>query len=160
MFRNFFFLEIPSPLQKSLINLRICNLSIFSLTKFTCYYHLLAGSVKRSVGYQLPLTLDGSDSKDPDVPGDVTGITFQWMCKRKEEEFPTEDSEPSSDGGCWENGTFVFGGDNRKVVVYTGDFYQKAFYDFRLVISKDTRVDIFDQSVQVLVGQPPTMVIE
>ena len=116
--------------------------------------------MKRSVGYQLPLTLDGTDSKDPDVLGDMTGITFKWMCKKKGEEFPKEGSVPSSDGGCWENGTFVFGGNNQKVVVYTGDFYQKAYYDFRLTISKDTRKDNFDQSVQVLVGQPPTMVIE
>ena len=116
--------------------------------------------MKRSVGYQLPLTLDGTDSKDPDVLGDMTGIAFKWTCKKKGEEFPKEGSVPSSDGGCWENGTFVFGGNNQKVVVYTGDFYQKAYYDFRLTISKDTRKDNFDQSVQVLVGQPPTMVIE
>ncbi|XP_015762206.1 PREDICTED: uncharacterized protein LOC107341314 [Acropora digitifera] len=121
---------------------------------------VIRGSVKRSVGYQLPLTLDGTDSKDPDVLGDMTGITFMWMCKKKGEEFPKEGSVPSSDGGCWENGTFVFGGNNQKVVVYTGDFYQKAYYGFRLTISKDTRMDNFDQSVQVLVGQPPTMVIE
>ena len=112
------------------------------------------------MGYQLPLTLDGSDSKDPDVPGDMTGITLKWMCRKKGEQFPTADSTPNSKGGCWENGTYVFGGNNQKVVVYTGDFYQKAFYDFRLVITKDSREDHFDQSVQVLVGQPPTMVIE
>ena len=92
--------------------------------------------------------------------GDLTGITFSWMCRRKGEEFPKPDSLPSSNSGCWENGTFVFGGNNKEVVVPTGDFYQKAFYIFRVTIAKDTRTDDFDQSVQVLVGQPPTMIIE
>ena len=112
------------------------------------------------MGYQLPLTLDASDSKDPDVPGDMIGITFKWMCRRKGEEFPKAGSTPDSKGGCWKNGTYVFGGNNQKVVVYTGDFVQKQFYDFRVVITKDSREDHFDQSVQVLIGQPPTMVIE
>ena len=116
--------------------------------------------MKRSVGYELPLTLDSSDSEDPDVPGDLSGITFKWMCRRKGEDFPTPDSVPNSNGGCWENGTYVFGGNNKKVVVYTGDFYQKAFYVFRVTVTKDSRKAHFDQSVQVLVGQPPTMVIE
>ena len=120
----------------------------------------LSGSVKRSVGFELPLTLDASESKDPDVPGDMTGITFTWMCRKQAEIFPTLGSAPSSNGGCWENGTFEFGGNNKQVVVYTGDFVQRAFYVFRVVVAKDSRKAHFDQSVQVLVGQPPTMVIE
>jgi len=90
----------------------------------------------------------------------MAGITFTWMCKRKDEDFPIADSVPSSNGGCWENGTFVFGGNNKKVEVYTGDFYQRAFYDFRVIVGKDSRKAHYDQRVEVLVGQPPTMVIE
>ncbi len=121
---------------------------------------LFLGSVKRSVGYQLPLTLDASDSKDPDVPGDMTGITFTWMCKKKEEDFPESISFQSDSRGCWENGTYVFGGNNKKVSVFTGDFYQNALYDFRVIVSKETRRARYDQTVEVLRGQPPTMVIK
>lgn len=112
----------------------------------------------RSIGYELPLNLDASASSDPDDSGD-SGITFTWMCRRKGEDFPTIDSDPSSEGGCWENGTYVFGGNSREVVVYTGDLYQKQYYNFRLTISKESRKAHFDQMVEVLVGQPPTMVI-
>ena len=113
------------------------------------------GSVKRSIGYQLPLTLDASDSKDPDFPDDKSGITFTWMCKKKEEEYFQSDS-----GGCWKNGTYVFGGDSNVVTVFTGDFYQNSLYDFRVIVRKETRKAQFDQTVEVLRGQPPTMVIE
>ena len=108
----------------------------------------------------MPLALDASDSKDPDVPGDMTGIVFTWMCKKKAEEFPASSSSGSVSGGCWENGTYVFGGDNSKVSVFTGDFYQNAFYDFRVIVTKETRKAQYDQSIEVLKGQPPTMVIE
>ena len=118
------------------------------------------GSVKRSIGYQLPLTLDASDSKDPDFPDDKSGITFTWMCRKKGEEFPLSIESQSDSGGCWENGTYVFGGDNNVVTVFTGDFYQKSSYVFRVIVIKETRKAQFDQTVEVLEGQPPTMVIE
>ena len=113
----------------------------------------------RSIGYELPLTLDASASSDPDVPGDISGITFKWMCRKKEEDLPTTDPDPNGQGGCWENGTYGFGGNSRQLVVYTGDFSQRQYYNFRLTISKDSREAHFDQMVEVLVGQPPTMVI-
>lgn len=129
------------------------------VNKVVSMFHF-AGSVKRSVGYQLPLTLDASDSKDPDFPDDKSGITFTWMCKKKEEEFPASIYFQSDSGGCWENGTYVFGGDNSVVTVFTGDFYQKSLYDFRVIVRKESRKAQFDQTVEVLIGQPPTMVIE
>ena len=54
----------------------------------------------------------------------------------------------------------LFGGDSNVVTVFTGDFYQNALYDFRVIVRKDTRKAQFDQTVEVLRGQPPTMVIE
>lgn len=121
---------------------------------------MILGSVKRSVGYQLPLILDASDSKDPDFPDDKTGITFTWMCKKKDEVFPESTSFQSNSGGCWENGTYVFGGDNDRVSVFTGDLYQNSLYDFKVIVKKDTRKAQYVQRVEVLKGQPPTMVIE
>ena len=82
------------------------------------------------------------------------------MCKKKEEDFPESIFFQSDSGGCWENGTYVFGGDNNIVTVFTGDFYQNAFYDFRVIVRKETRMAQYDQTVEVLRGQPPTMVIE
>lgn len=113
----------------------------------------------RSIGYELPLTLDASASSDPDVPGDISGITFKWMCRKKDEDLPTTDPDTNGQGGCWENGTYGFGGNSRQLVVYTGDFSQRQYYNFRLTISTDSREAHFDQIVEVLVGQPPTMVI-
>ena len=133
-------------------------IDVFELNK-TCLSMFL-GSVKRSVGYQLPLTLDASDSKDPDFPDDKAGITFTWMCKRKDEVFPDSTLSQSDSGGCWENGTYVFGGDKDRVSVFTGDFYQNSLYDFKVVVRKDTRKAQYVQTVEVLRGQPPTMVIE
>ena len=133
-------------------------LSSIEETCLSMFY--FTGSVKRSVGYQLPLTLDASDSKDPDFPDDKSGITFTWMCKKKEEEFPASIPFQSDSGGCWENGTYVFGGDSNVATVFTGDFYQNSLYDFRVIVRKGTRKAQFDQTVEVLRGQPPTMVIE
>lgn len=83
------------------------------------------------------------------------------MCKKKDEEFPPSIlSQSSGSGGCWENGTYVFGGNNKIVSVFTGDFYQNSMYDFRVIVKKDTRKNHYDQRVEVLRGQPPTMVIE
>ena len=113
----------------------------------------------RSIGYELPLTLDASASSDPDVPGDISGITFKWMCRKKDEDLPTTDPDTNGQDGCWENGTYGFGGNSRQLVVYTGDFSQRQYYNFRLTISTDSREAHFDQIVEVLVGQPPTMVI-
>ena len=131
----------------------------FELEKKCLSMFLYLGSVKRSVGYQLPLILDASDSKDPDFPDDMNGIEFTWMCKKKAEEFPGSSSFQSDSGGCWENGTYVFGGNNNRVSVFTGDFYQNSLYDFRVIVSKETRRAHYDQTVEVLRGQPPTMVI-
>lgn len=104
--------------------------------------------------------MDASDSNDPDFPDDKNGIEYTWMCKKVNEEFPATTSLPGENGGCWENGTYVFGGDNEIASVFTGDFYQNTMYDFRVIVKKDTRRSHYDQRVEVLQGQPPTMVIE
>ncbi|PFX20690.1 Polycystic kidney disease and receptor for egg jelly-related protein [Stylophora pistillata] len=121
---------------------------------------VIRGSFKRSIGYQLLLKLDASDSKDPDFPNDKTGIEYTWMCKKVDEEFPETTALKVESGGCWENGTYVFGGNNEIASVFTGDFYQGTMYDFSVIVQKDTRKSHYDQRVEVLRGQPPTMVIE
>ena len=104
--------------------------------------------------------LDASDSGDPDVPGDKTGISFTWMCRKKDEEFPTSESVPNADGGCWANGLYLFGKSEEKTAVYTGSFIQNAEYVFRVIVEKESRQGMFEQNVLILPGKPPTMVIE
>lgn len=49
----------------------------------------ITGASQASQGHNKTLTLDGSQSYDPDVgKGDYTGLNFTWLCKRAEEEFP------------------------------------------------------------------------
>ena len=121
---------------------------------------LIPGGRRRAVGYELNMALDGSNSKDPDVGKNKTGITYQWMCRKRNEQFPSADVAASPTGGCWENGTYTFGGTGDKTKVFTGDFVQKAKYVFKLTVRKDARVKSYEQEVTVLPGQPPTMVLK
>ena len=58
----------------------------------------------RSVGYEQYIVLDGSGSKDPDAGENRTVLTYRWMCRRKDEKFPSDLSQSKPGGGCWRNG--------------------------------------------------------
>lgn len=51
----------------------------------------ITGTSQASQGLNKTLTLDGSQSHDPDVgEGVYTGIDFTWLCKRDNEKFPDD----------------------------------------------------------------------
>ncbi|KAK3736330.1 hypothetical protein QZH41_020801, partial [Actinostola sp. cb2023] len=118
---------------------------------------IIKGGQRRSVGYELDMVLDGSESKDPDDPSNKTGITYQWFCRKKKETWPSEFDPPNPTGGCWGNGVFSVNSTGPKASIYTGDFFQNAIYVFKLACRRDTRESSFEQSITILPGQPPTM---
>lgn len=63
------------------------------------------------------------DFNDLDFLDDKNGIEYIWMCKKVNEEFLVIILLLGENGGCWENGIYVFGGDNEIVLVFMGDFY-------------------------------------
>lgn len=50
----------------------------------------ISGATQASQGFNELLTLNGTLSHDPDVgPGDYTGLEFTWLCRRNNEELPS-----------------------------------------------------------------------
>ena len=77
----------------------------------------IEGKTEASQGFSQMLTLNGSRSYDPDVgPGDYSGLSFTWLCRKKNEKFPDDiaslpvvtpvSGSPSADvhGGCYGTG--------------------------------------------------------
>ena len=77
----------------------------------------ITGDKRASQGINKILTMNGSQSYDPDAgKGDYTGMNFTWLCRRAEEEFPNDTSSlpvllprsgiPFSQdlGGCYGSG--------------------------------------------------------
>ncbi|XP_048582698.1 polycystic kidney disease and receptor for egg jelly-related protein [Nematostella vectensis] len=120
-------------------------------------YAVIRGGQRKSVGYEMDMLLDGSESKDPDNPTNTTGIVYTWWCRRDEESFPSAFDAPNPTGGCYGNGNYQLNGSTSEISVYTGAFLQNAVYVFRIKVVKEEREAVFDQYITILPGQPPTM---
>ena len=73
---------------------------LLAITYFT-------GGIRRAVGYEMKLLLDGSESYDPDSSKtDKSGMKFYWYCKRKEESFTKNYVAANMTDGCFGNGQF------------------------------------------------------
>ena len=129
----------------------------------------ISGGNKVTRGKQSAITLDGSLSKDPDVePGDHSSMQFIWLCKRRQETFPTDpiasfpvitpSSGPGS-GGCFGTGVGKLSSSDIKVTLETGAMMVGELYDVKLIVKKDDREDEFLQEIEIVSGDPPDVAI-
>ena len=92
------------------------SLGYIEVTSTTLFVNI-TGKSRASQGFNKILTLNGSQSYDPDVGrGNYTGLNFMWLCRRVEETFsdnitslpvvlPLSGFSGSSDlGGCYGTG--------------------------------------------------------
>ncbi|XP_068717180.1 polycystin-1-like protein 2 [Montipora capricornis] len=115
------------------------------------------------------ITLDGASSQDPDTaPGDITSMEFTWLCKERQESFPTGPIESipvvshSSDnetGGCFGTGIGKLSSNLAVVNLTTSAMDVGKSYDVKLIVQKDGRQDDFEQQIEIVSGNPPEITI-
>ena len=111
------------------------------------------------------ITLDGASSQDPDTaPVDITSMEFTWLCKQRQESFPTGPIEsipvviPSSGsetGGCFGTGIGKLSSNLAVVNLTTSAMDVGKSYDVKLIVQKDGRQDDFEQQIDIVSGNPP-----
>ena len=129
---------------------------------------IISGETEITRGNKQNIILNGSKSYDPHVgPGTLETLTFYWLCKKSNEEFPTENplkiqvvSVPlngsGSDGGCFGTGIGRLES-NEPVVVLNSSVMENtnASYVFQLIVTKDARTSSDKKTVHVVEGSPP-----
>ena len=131
---------------------------------------ILGGNV-RTVSSQRPTTIDGSVSEDSDIKGgNFSGIQFYWFCRRLNESFPqgVEELPPvslensslnSAVKGCEGSGPRMLNYSTSVWRISPGALTENEMYVVKLVIRKDVREAIFEQTIQVVQGVPPDVAI-
>ena len=130
---------------------------------------IISGETEITRGSNQNIILNGSESYDPHVGlGVLEGLTFYWLCKGSDEEFPTENpleiqvapfsfngSEALS-GGCFGTGVGRLES-TEPVVVLNASAMQNssASYVFQLIVAKDARTALDMKTVHVVEGNPP-----
>ena len=131
---------------------------------------IVSGETEITRGNKQNIILNGSESYDPHVGPGVkdTLLTFYWLCKRSDEQFPTENplriqvvpiplnSSEFSNGGCFGTGIGRLES-TEPVVTLNASAMQNsaASYDFQLVVTKDARTSSDKKTVHVVEGSPP-----
>ncbi|XP_065682979.1 polycystin family receptor for egg jelly isoform X2 [Hydra vulgaris] len=134
----------------------------------------IEGGIRRAVGFMTDLEFDASESFDPDflLLENQDDMNFTWYCRRKEEEFPFDYEYSSATlnktSGCYKNGLYrldksiggfkVLNEDASKISIFT-DLVQNASYVMRVVVTKDTRKNFYDQEFIIYLNQPPSLFI-
>ena len=129
---------------------------------------IISGETEITRGNKQNIILNGSESYDPHVgPGAIETLTFYWLCKKSNEEFPTENplaiqvvsaslNGSGSDGGCFGTGIGRLAS-TEPVVVLNASVMENttASYVFQLIITKDARRSSERKTVHVVEGNPP-----
>ena len=119
---------------------------------------IISGETEITRGNKQNIVLNGSESYDPHVgSGDLTTLTFHWICKKSNEEFPTENLNGSrSNGGCFGTGVGRLQS-TEPVVVLNASVMENttASYVFQLIVTKDARTSSDTKTVHVIEGSPP-----
>ena len=144
------------------------TLGFFNITKSPIIADILGGN-KVTRGKGSVITLDASATRDPDVePGNYSSMQFTWLCKRREETFPTGplDSVPvitassgPGGGGCFGTGVGKLAFNLTVVTLETSLMTVDRSYDVKLVVTKDDRKDEFVQEIKIVSGNPPNVII-
>ena len=129
---------------------------------------IISGETEITRGNKQNVILNGSKSYDPHVGrGALETLTFYWLCKKSNEQFPTENlleiqvvSVPlhasGSDGGCFGTGIGRLES-TEPVVVLNASVMENtnASYIFQLIVTKDARTSSDIKTVHVVEGSPP-----
>ncbi|XP_070579567.1 polycystin family receptor for egg jelly-like isoform X2 [Ptychodera flava] len=136
----------------------------------------ISGGRSRSSGMNQNLYLNASGvTYDPDeVLERSVGIVFRWYCKRSNEDhyivegqtysdivipIPVE-GHPQSDGpGCFGTGAGRLDFDGAILHIPPGTLYPNRAYSFMVQAQKDNRSGSFNQTIQVLLDDPPDVEI-
>ena len=129
---------------------------------------IISGETEITRGKRQNIILNGSESYDPHVgPGAIETLKFYWLCKKSNEEFPTENpfeilvvsvslNGSGSDGGCFGTGIGRLES-TEPVVVLNASVMENttASYFFQLIVAKDARTSSGRKTVHVVEGSPP-----
>lgn len=129
----------------------------------------ISGETEITRGNKQIFILNGSESYDPHVGhGDLDTLTFYWLCKRLDEEFPTENPlaiqvvqitlshSKASRGGCFGTGIGRLKS-TEPVIMLNASVMENstASYVFKLIVTKDVRSASDEKIVHVVEGSPP-----
>lgn len=146
------------------------DFKFLSITQSELIAEISGGSlVKR--GFEKEISLDGSPSRDLDLEvGNYDGMTFTWLCKKKDEAFPSgsldtvpviSPSDPKGKGGCFDTGIGKLAKTDRVVQINTGDMQVDTSYVVNLIVSKTGKSSAkFVQQIDVVRGDPPQLSIK
>ena len=130
---------------------------------------IILGETEITRGSKQNFILNGSESYDPHVgPRMLDGMTFYWLCKRSDEDFPTEhpleiqvvsiplNGSKSSGGGCFGTGIGRLES-TEPVIVLNASLMQNSSssYVLQLIVAKDNRTASDLKTVHVVEGNPP-----
>ena len=129
----------------------------------------ISGETEVTRGNEQIITLNGSDSYDPHVGhGSLESLTFFWLCKRSDEEFPTRNpndiqivpilSNRSSKslGGCFGTGIGRLAITEPVITLNASTMENtSASYIFKLIVMKDARLSSDSKTIHVVEGSPP-----
>ncbi|XP_033098968.1 polycystic kidney disease protein 1-like 2 [Anneissia japonica] len=110
------------------------------------------------IGWYNNITIDGSDSYDPDSP--TPNFNYNWFCRLMNETFPDDvisliDKKASS-GGCFQEGLYVNSGSQLFIPAQTLEGNQT--FVIRLVITEPGRKSVHtEQTIFVSPGNPPSI---
>ena len=106
------------------------------------------------------ITLDASESNDPDVPDNgEQGLIFTWSCRV---DNASVDRTSCASVGCkCLNLSFVSldAGDTPQVVLSAHHFIIGLQYEFRVLVKKDERSAEYKQQVNLVYGNPPDITL-
>ncbi|XP_069125477.1 polycystin-1-like protein 2 [Argopecten irradians] len=133
------------------------------------------GGIMRSIGFNTEFDMDAlTDSYDPDVldTTNKTGLTFSWRCRLAHEVFPTGSlptieipTTEERQNMTWGEGCFGTGIGNLDIEtgIFSLDsflFQPKSENVFEVVVRKDERTSITQQTLVVVDGEPKQLHIK
>ena len=130
------------------------------------------GGDLRTVSSQRWIIINGSISEDPDVGRyNLTGIHFQWFCRRTSESFTAEEEElppvefkhaslQSRNSGCEGSGPRMLNYSAPELKIGPGMLWEDDTYVVKLVIRKDNREASVEQTLQVFGNVLPEVAIQ
>ena len=145
----------------------------------TGYLNVLPGKLKasmyggnfRTASSQRPIIIDGSLSEDFDVKaGNLSEIQFHWFCRQINESFPegVEDLSPVSlSNPSLNSDNYSCEGSGPRKLSYSvpvweispGVLKNDQTYVVKMVITKDAREAMFEQTIQVLKAVTPEVAV-
>lgn len=140
-----------------------------SITPSKLLAEIAGGSIVKR-GFNKDITLDGSPSRDPDLEvGKYDGMVFTWLCKKKDELFPSvplestpiiSESGESGRGGCFDTGIGKLAQTTRIVTINTGKMTVGTLYVVQLIVQKAAKQSAkFEQQIEIVKGDPPQLKI-